>query len=514
MNSKMMDLAGLAAQAAAHRTAGRRVVLAHGVFDLVHLGHVRYLEQAKRHGDVLFVTLTADRFVNKGPGRPVFPAQMRAEMIAALAPVDGVAINDAPTAEPVLEALRPDFYVKGAEYADEAADVTGGITRERLAVERHGGQLVFTDDVVFSSSSLINKHLNIYQPELRDYLHRVREDGLMDRALSLIESARDLKVLLIGDAIIDEYQYVQPMAKSPKENLIATLFQDREIFAGGVIAAANHVANLCGKVDVITALGTGAEGYEDLVRQSLHPEIGLEILHRDGKPTTRKCRFIDPGYLRKLFEVYVMEDAPLDPALEQHLLHLLADRAGEYDLVLVTDFGHGLITPPIIDALSRHARFLAVNAQTNSANLGFNLITRYPRADFLCLDAPEARLATADKYGDLGHVASKLAAHAGCQRVIITHGKQGCLAWDATGDGIEVTRIPAFTGTVVDTVGAGDAFLSITAPLVAAAQVKSSAMADIAFIGNAAGAIKVGIVGHRRPVEKASLLKFLTALLK
>ena len=133
--------------------------MAHGVFDLLHMGHVRHLNEAKAHGDVLITTITADAFVNKGPGKPVFSEHLRAEMLSALSVVDFVAINRAPDAEALLEAIRPDTYVKGADYRDEDADVTGKISRERQAVETHGGNLIFTDDITFSSSELLNRYL-------------------------------------------------------------------------------------------------------------------------------------------------------------------------------------------------------------------------------------------------------------------------------------------------------------------------------------------------------------------
>ena len=87
--------------------------MAHGVFDLLHMGHVRHLNEAKAHGDVLITTITADAYVNKGPGKPVFSEHLRAEMLSALSVVDFVAINRAPDAEALLEAIRPDTYVKG-----------------------------------------------------------------------------------------------------------------------------------------------------------------------------------------------------------------------------------------------------------------------------------------------------------------------------------------------------------------------------------------------------------------
>jgi len=487
--------------------AGETVVQAHGVFDLVHMGHVRHLEAARREGTVLIVTATADKHVHKGPGRPVFPEELRAEMLAALEYVDAVAINPSSDATQLLRTIRPDVYIKGSDYEDPGDDITGMIAAERKAVEEHGGKMVLTRDITFSSSALINQHLVVHDPALREYLATVRDSGGQDALHALIDKVKDFKVLIVGDVIIDEYQYVAPLGKSPKENMIATLFQDREIFAGGVIAAANHVAGFCKEVEVLTCLGD-QDSYEDLVRDSLKPNVRLTALHRTGAPTTRKTRFVETGYLRKLFEVYSMDDTPLNESLEISLNKVIEEKAKGADLVIVTDFGHGLIGPSSVQALIDHAKFLAVNTQSNSANTGFNLISKYPKADYVCIDTPEARMATADKHSEIGEIATeKLPKKIDCGCFIITHGNQGCVAYDKD---IGTHRIPVFTKTVVDTVGAGDAFFAVTAPLVAA----GGSLNHIGFIGNAAGAIKVGIVGHRESVEKTPLMKYITTLLK
>lgn len=506
---KLLDLSEMASEAERIRASGRTIVLAHGVFDLLHIGHLRHLKSARAHGDVMVVSITADAFVNKGPGRPVFPAPVRAEMLAALDMVDWVVISQTASSVPVLEAIRPTVYIKGAEYADPDKDVTGKITEERVAVEAGGGRIVFTnDDVVHSSSTLINRFLDIYDPELRDYLATVRDSGVFDSIQTALDRISGYRVLLIGDAIIDEYQYVTPMGKSPKENMIATRSKSREIFAGGVFAAANHVASFCREVSVITCLGS-EDTYEDLIRSSLKPNVTLHTVTRPGAPTTRKCRFVDPSYIRKLFEVYFFEDKPLEKPVQDEVDNLVREIAGDFDLVIVTDFGHGLIANSTIEELSASARFLAVNAQSNSANHGFNLITKYPRADYVCIDAPEARLAIADQHGPIETVIRDgLAQRIRCSQVIVTHGKAGCVTYDAPSD--IVHHIPAFTRTVVDTVGAGDAFLAVTSPLVAA----GVPIQLVGFVGNAVGAVKVGIVGHRTAVEKAPLIKYVTALLK
>lgn len=504
---KIRTLSELASACDQARRAGQTVVHAHGTFDLLHLGHVRHLEAASKLGDILLVTVTADRFVNKGPGRPVFTAELRAEMLATLEYVDWVAINDSPDAVTAIETIRPSIYIKGQDYLNPQGDITGKITLERHAVEIHGGRIHFTDEVAFSSTELINRYLNVFEPHIREHLNTLRENGGLDELCTLIDSIADYRVLIVGDAIIDEYQYVLPMHKTPKENMIATRYQDRELFAGGVFAAANHVASFCKQVDIITCLGD-FDSHEDLIRQSLKPNVGLRQFTRTAAPTTLKRRFVDPSYMRKLFEVYFMNDEPLPTNLQGKVDAAIADLAADYDVVIATDFGHGLIAPSSIEALTSKSRFLAVNTQSNSANLGFNLITKYERADYVCIDAPEARLAVSDRLSNVGDIARRLAEdHINCSKIIVTQGKHGCVTFER--DGI-VHTIPAFAKNIVDTVGAGDAFLAVTAPLVAA----GGRMSQVGFIGNVVGALKVEIVGHRRSIEKASLIKGITALLK
>jgi rfaE bifunctional protein nucleotidyltransferase chain/domain len=506
-HAKIKTIEQLGEVARTAQSQGQTVALCHGVFDLVHLGHVRHIQAARSEGDVVMVTVTADRYVNKGPGRPIFPENMRAEMLASLGNVDWVGINHTSSAEPVLDTIRPDIYVKGSDYENPEDDITGKIKSERDAVERHGGRIVFTRDVTFSSSSLVNRYFDIYDPPLRDYLQQVRESGGANRLLRLIDSVQNMHVVLVGDTIIDEYQYVSALGKPSKENIVATLFKSREQFAGGVLAAANHVASFCKSVEIVTVLG-GDDYPEEFIRAHLRPNVKLTPIRAEGRPTTRKLRYVELGYLHKLFEVYTMNDTPFGESERTEIDRVTSERVRGADVVIATDFGHGMIAQSTITALTENSKFLAINAQSNGGNFGYNLITKYPRADYISIDAPEARLATSDKFSDIAVVIEKqLHGRIDCDNIIVTHGSFGCYPFSLkTG----VSRVPAFTKTVVDTVGAGDAFLTITAPLVAA----GGDIRDVAFIGNAAGAIKVGIVGHRNSVEKVPLVKFVTALLK
>jgi rfaE bifunctional protein nucleotidyltransferase chain/domain len=139
------------------KSEGKKVVLCHGCFDLMHPGHIKYFQAAKKMGDVLLVTVTPDVYVDKGQDRPVFNENLRAECIAALECVDYVSINKWPTAEETLRLLKPDIYVKGQEF-ENLEDKTGKIQKEYKVLQEIGAEMRFTHEIVFSSTQLINKY--------------------------------------------------------------------------------------------------------------------------------------------------------------------------------------------------------------------------------------------------------------------------------------------------------------------------------------------------------------------
>ncbi len=498
------ELAQISAQA---RRAGRKVVLAHGVFDLLHVGHKRHLDIGRKNGDVLIVTITTDKHVNKGPGRPVFSEKLRAEMLAGLAAVDYVGISPNPSAEYIIEKLHPDVYLKGSEYSAEESDVTGRIVTERMAVEKYGGRIVFTDDITFSSSNVANRVLQLYPEEANQFLKDMRQRVSLDDLLNPLRSLKNKRCVIVGDTILDEYIYVVPLGKPSKENIIATRYDQREIFCGGAIATANLVAQFCDRVDLVTLLGE-KESNEDFIRSALAPNVNLIPFYREGAQTTVKSRLVDPGYVKKLIEVAYLDDSMLSPKTQNQINDWAEGEIGKYDFAIANDFGHGFIDESLIEILCRKARFLAVNAQTNSANRGFNLVTRYPKADFVCIDEPEARLAVADRYSPVETViGAKLRERMKCPNFIITHGKLGCLVFTSDQP---VNRIPALIDEAIDTIGAGDAFFAMAAPLIG-----SGCNAFLAgFIGNAVGAMKIRIVGHRHHIKHAEVIKYLTSLMK
>jgi len=505
VNAKVHTLAELVAILDRHRAAGRRIVHCHGVFDLLHIGHVRHFEEARKLGDLLVVTLTPDRFVNKGAGRPAFTESLRAEFLANLSSIDYVAVNEWPTAVDTIRLLRPHLFAKGSEFRN-LQDTIGHVSKEGEAIREIGGEIVFTEDIVYSSSALINQYMSQYSDQVRDFLAGFAKRHSAEQVLAPLRAAENLKVLIVGESIIDEYAYCEAIGKSGKEPVLATRYLGADKFGGGVLACANHAASFAHHVDVFTMLGEGLDQH-DFVRGVLKPNVTPFFVEKKNSPTIVKTRYVEKYLAQKMFEVYQMNDDALDERADADLCERLRSLLPDYDLVIVADYGHGMLTRSAIDTLWRHAKFLAVNTQSNAGNHGFNMISKYPRADYVCLAEREIALETRNQRlapeDMLRHVADRL----NCPRVMMTRGKFGSLFYTAPR---QFDRVPAFATKVVDRVGAGDAVLSLTSLCVAA----EAPPEIVAFIGNVVGAEAVTIMGNQRSIERIPLYRHVECLLK
>ena len=503
---KIGSLEELAEIAASARAEGRTIVLCHGTFDLIHIGHIRHLQRAKQEGDCLFVTLTADAYVRKGPGRPVFDESLRLENLAALACVDHVALVEDVTALPAINAIKPQIYAKGSDYQKPDDDITGNIRRERDAVAAVGGRSFCTDEITFSSSHLLNEHFSVFPPEVKDYLRLFAERFTSTEVIEAIKGLQDLKVLVVGDAIVDQYHQTNILGQTGKGNIFAVRRTGSELFAGGALAVANHIAGYCNSVTLMSGLGR-RNSFEAFIREKLSPNIEPIFFFREDAPTTLKTRFVDPDG-QKLFEVYDFEETPPPETLAAELCSWLSRHLEAYDVVIAPDFGNGFITDAMADLLSRKSRYLAVNTQINSGNRGYHTINRYDRANFVSLNEPELRLAVHNRHGALEEVADMVASRVGAKHIATTLGTRGLVLRDVNQR--MSYQVPALSLRVVDRVGAGDAFLSIAGICLGGGLAPEIA----AFAGAAAAAIDVQIVCNREAVESSRLFKYMVTLLK
>ncbi len=491
------------------RQEGRKIVQCHGTFDLVHPGHIYHLEEARELGDLLVITITGENHVNKGPGRPYFNDILRARSLAALESVDYVVVVPFPAAVEAIECVRPHVYCKGREYKSTEIDVTGNIHDDIATVEKCGGKVHYIGSVVFSSSKLINEHFDHIPSEIKEYCHSLARECPPETFRDAIESFAQLRVLVVGDIILDRYSYLKVQGLTSKNRILSGRFINEETQAGGALAIQRHIAQFTDHVDLLGLLGE-EPWVDDFLRPYL-PEERDRCLRHKNFTTIIKQRFVEPmsegKELSKLFAVNYIDAMPPEETLVKKILERLEYLLPQYDLIVVADFGHGIMSEPVRRLVESKAKFMALNCQTNSNNHGFNIISRqYQRADCFSLDQQELLLSCAQQHVDFSDELEKLKLKLGATYAWLTRGSIETIGLKS---GEAMSVITPFESRAVDTVGAGDAFYAVTA--LAAHQQLSAKLTT--FIGQLAGAQAICIVGNRAPISKATLLKAGMALL-
>lgn len=491
------------------KAEGKVIALCHGVFDLVHPGHIVHFEQARAMADVLVVSITSEKFVRKGPGRPYFNDEMRMKFLSSIGCIDYVMLSEGYTVDDIIESVEPDFYVKGQEYAAEDEDITQNMKPERELVERHGGQVRFTDGPVFSSTRLINKGLAGLPEDVISYMEKFRKSYSMDDILHYADKAKKLRVLVLGDVIIDRYTYCSVQGLMSKNMAYSARLQKVEDYLGGSVAIARHLASFCDDVTLLSVTGDEPEMTGKFQGEEC-AGIHCDLVQSHEFPTIVKQRYLTPNEKRSEYvKVFVINNIPQNPKVDAEALGKLKEKLektiSDYDAVFLCDFGHGLIDGEIIRTVQEKARYLVLNCQTNSSNLGLNSITKYTKADVFSLDQKELRLALPGLAGDEDGSLRRLSALLHSKQAWLTRGSFG--AWGLSKE--EKNECPAFTLTVADTIGAGDAFYAV-------AGIFSAAGAPLpvgTVMGNIAGALGANIVGNKKSIQRVDALKFASTLL-
>ncbi|MCE7974688.1 MAG: hypothetical protein DYG92_10275 [Leptolyngbya sp. PLA1] len=512
--AKIVDRRTLLARRAAVRAAGKRLVQCHGCFDIVHPGHIRHLRQARAMGDVLLVSITGDPAIRKGAGRPLIPEELRAENLAALDCVDFVHIEAGATAEDLLDAVRPDVYVKGREYETNSDP---RFLAERRAVERHGGRVVFSSgDVVFSSTTLISALERSADPYHQRMLQLCSDPRLSGPALyATLQACRGRRVVVVGECITDTYIVCDRPEVAGESPVLTLRPLEARQYDGGAAVVAKHAAALGARPVLVTALPESDDG--EALRARLRAE-GVEVRAVPVKtPVPEKQRFLvgpqkvmkldlvepyvlDSGQseaLRRLAHEAAAESAPGDP------LDLADDReAGRCDAAIITDFGLGLFSPTTLRDLTRDlrpvSRVLAGDVSGRKSSL-----RAMESMDLVCPSEEELRDAMRLQSEGLPLVAWRLLEETGGRAAVVTLGGDGLLAFGRLPDGADAeagawrTRVtsehvPALTPIPLDTLGCGDALL-------AAASLALSSGADLlpaAFLGACAASVQVQRLGN------------------
>ena len=433
----------------------KRAIMCHGVFDVVHPGHLRHLIYAKSKADLLIASLTADKHITKGVHRPHVPQDLRALNLAAFELVDFVVID--PNATPIenLKTIQPNFLAKGYEYS--ANGMPPKTAEEAATLQSFGGEILFTPgDIVYSSSKLIN----LEAPDLRlEKLQLFMEQrGITFDALQqTLNSLAGHRLHVVGDTIVDSYTRCAMIGGQTKTPTMSVLFEEKIDYVGGAAIVAKHCRAAGADVTFSTVLGNDAHRdfvMDDLRRAGIHVHAGTE----DGRPTVNKNAIVVGGY--RLLKIDTLDNNTISDATLATMTHRVSEVPA--DALIYADFRHGIFnrrTLPRFIAAIPEGVYRVADSQVASR---WGNITEFKGFDLITPNEREARFALGDQDTGIRPLASRLHDEAQCKLLILKLGERGVLTSNSTDheslDSFFV--LDSFVESLVDPVGAGDALLA------------------------------------------------------
>jgi len=442
-------------EAIGERPRNKKVIMCHGVFDVVHPGHVRHLLYAKSKADILVCSLTADQHITKGAHRPHIPQELRAANLAAFEMVDYVVIDLNQTPLRNIEVIQPDYFAKGFEYSSNG--VPPKTAEEMRVVEGYGGEVIFTPgDIVYSSSSLIELDAPSVQYE-KLQLVMERYGLTFDKLRNALDRMVGRKVHVVGDTIVDSYTQCAMIGGQTKTPTMSVLFERKVDYVGGAAVVAKHLRAAGADVTFTTVLGQ--DDLHDFVVEDLN-EAGIttNVVVDSTRPTVNKNAIVVGGY--RLLKVDTLDNRSISDQVLSYMTRAVRDVTAE--AVVYSDFRHGIFNrrtiPEFLESLPENA-YKVADSQVASR---WGNITEFKKFDLITPNEREARFALADQDSGVRPLASSLYDKADCKLLMLKLGSKGMLVCrDSDHEALDSFYvIDSFVDHVVDPVGAGDALLA------------------------------------------------------
>lgn len=485
----------------------KTIVLCHGVFDLVHYGHILHFKSAKKFGDVLIVSITKDKFIKKGIGRPVFNQTQRLNYLNEIKIIDLLYVCETESAADSIRTIKPDFYVKGPDYKNNSLDSTKKIYLEKKLVEKFQGKIAYTNDEKFSSSTIINENnLSGFNNNQDNFLKKIKNMYGYSYIRSKIEDFKKIRPILIGELIFDHYVFGNVIGKSGKEPHLVLKEINNEFYVGGVGAVARHLSSFVNHVELISPFGN-----EEFLRKILKKSLSKNVIRNFLQPESNyssivKKRFIDKFSNYKMFGSYILPKKS-DVNFSKILISEIKKKLKDNDMLIICDYGHDFLDKKSADFISNLKKFKALNAQLNSANISYHTLNNYKNIDALIINEAELRQELRGEQSDLGTLAKILIDKNRIKNLIVTRGAEGAILFRKN---LKAISCPAFVSQAIDKVGAGDAMLSISA-----LALKQNLEPEIVlFLGSIAAAISVKSVGNKVSVDYKELDRIIQYMLK
>lgn len=476
---------------------GKKIILCHGVFDIIHPGHIEHFRFSKSKGDILIVSVTSDEHVNKGFGRPIFDVNKRKFFLSNLAIIDFVVESESKSAVNVIKKLKPNLYVKGSDYKIKKDDLNGKINEEINAIKSVGGKFITSKGFTYSSSKMIIEHFS-QDSEQKKFLNKLSKIYSKKQILDLINKLSKLNVLVIGESIIDEYIFCETIGKSGKEPVlnIRKLFSKK--YLGGGLAICKNLSSFCSNISFLSYLGEKKDEKSFITRR-LQKNIKTFFVNKKNSPTIIKRRFLENGSNIKTLGVYTVNDDFLNAREESKIISKIKKLSKKTDLIIVSDYGHGLVTKKIAKLISSFKNKYYVNAQLNSSNLGNHNLENYKNPKAIVINENELRHELRDKNSSVITLGRDIKNKKKAKSVLITQGKDGATLIENS----KSTKCPAFANSVYDKIGSGDAMLSIFS---ICSEIKAHPLLSL-YLSSLSAAQNVQSFANEKTVSKDNILK-------
>ncbi len=475
------------------RNGHKRVAFISGNFNVIHAGHMRLLKFAADYAERVIVGLNPDTT----PGVTV-PLNLRIESVRAISMVHQVIELPKGPVHAILE-LKPDFVIKGKEFEHSN-------NPELEALNQYGGKLIFgAGEMRFSSMDLIERefasreHTSVHKPSEYPHRHGFKLEDLRP----VLDTFAGLRVLVIGDLIVDEYVTCDPLGMSREDPTIVVTPINHQVFVGGAGIVSAHARGLGARVNFITVAGNDSTCR--YARDSLK-RYGVEAhIFRDGtRPTTLKRRYRASG--KTLLRLNELRQHAIDEELQAKILTRVKRLIRETDLLLFSDFNYGCLPQDLVNDICMLARRRGIPMAADSqASSQLADISRYRGMILVTPTEHEARLALQDSEAGLAVIASSLRSKAEAEHVLLTMGAEGLLIVGQSGGQERLDQLPAFNHAPKDVAGAGDSVFTCTSMALCAGH-------DIwqaAYLGSIAAAIQVSRVGNK-PIQASEIIDELT----
>jgi len=457
LKNKILDLKDL--RKIKRKFKGKKIVLCHGVFDLLHVGHISYFKSSKTYGNILVVSVTGDKFVNKGPGRPAFFISNRLKFLQAIDCIDYLYVSNDLTAEKVIKNLKPNFYCKGADYSKNLVKNDNNLKKEINALKKVKGSFKIVKEISFSSSQFINENnLQNFNEDCKKYINSIRKKFNPNQIMQSLDVMRKKKVLVIGETIIDKYITTETIGKSGKEPMLVLKPRKEIKFLGGAAYMANLCSSFAKDIKIISFLGK-ENTEKKFVLKNLNKNIKHNFLLKKKSPTITKLRYLDDYQKTKFFGVYDLNDDLISKNEEKKFYTSIKKNIKKFDIILIGDYGHGIITEKIRKLISQKPDKIFLNTQINSFNRGYHTVFRYKKVNTLVINESELRYELRDKHSDISKLTKVLSKKISAKNIVVTRGRNGSMLLNRKNN--LVISCPAFYQNNVDTVGAGDTFFGI-----------------------------------------------------